>query len=109
MSLYDPLREAPKSFDDWCASFDLDPREQTDDLTQVRTAAAQMLKNPVIRRVMAQLECNALRHLANCPLGDEPEAHRRLALVHAARSLPKALEMLAVDQAFDDARNQLKT
>lgn len=106
MNPYDPLRDAPLSFDQWCATFDLDTPENRDDLDRMRTSASILMKNALVRRVMAQMECNAMRYLADCPLGDEAEAHRRLMLLSAARALPKALQAFAEDREFEEQRNQ---
>lgn len=105
----DPLRQAPLSFSEWCETFLLDPSTAPDELEQIRATALTLLKNPLVRRIMAQMEANAMRHLADCPLGDEQEAHRRLMLLSAARSLPKALQAFVDDLAFETKQKKLKT
>jgi hypothetical protein len=92
-----------QNFLEWYeGQFDLSREE----IESLRNTADALLKNPHVLRLLTQLEANAMKYLSEADPANPQDMSTRVIMVQAVRALPKVLNALTEDKAFDKALNR---
>lgn len=92
-----------QSFSEWHeAQFEMTKEE----VESLRNAAEAFLQNPLVRRLFAQMEANAVQYLVDADPLNREDVASRLVMAKAARALPQVLRNLVDDKKADKALNR---